>query len=152
VLGLALSCVLGAAIFGFGKGVSPLRDTVAALHPHPRMLAFSSDLGVGHPLVRQLGGTWVSRVCSNWKAATAKARLETEPLDQATRSRLTQAIRQDLQVMADDIVHHQPDIVLVDAREFDWQPLIDGNPALRSALAVYQDRGTSGGVQVLKRM
>jgi hypothetical protein len=30
--------------------------------PHPKILTMSADLSIGHPLTRDVGGTWVSRV------------------------------------------------------------------------------------------
>src|SRR5258708_28343122 len=39
----------------------PLHASIARLGPHPRILAITAEPGLGHPLVRALNGTWVSR-------------------------------------------------------------------------------------------
>jgi SAM-dependent methyltransferase len=43
---------------------------------HPRIVAITQNLGVGHPFVRQIGGIWVQRVASLWITSGALSLLK----------------------------------------------------------------------------
>ena len=47
----------------------PLQAAVARLGPNPTILAFTAEPGLGHPLIRALDGTWVSRQQGLWVQA-----------------------------------------------------------------------------------
>src|SRR5258707_1126986 len=47
----------------------PLQAAVARLGPHPKILAITAEPGLGHPLVRALNGTWISRQQGLWVQA-----------------------------------------------------------------------------------
>jgi hypothetical protein len=135
IAGLLLAVGLSAFWLGGHTATAPLRDALAALHPHPKMLQLGGDIAVGHPLVREAGGTWVGRICSNWQTGSAYRRLATEELD----------------IVAEDIERQKPDIILVEDRGFNWAEQIDEVPRLKSAMAAYRDRGTVTRVRIMQR-
>ena len=47
--------------FYAGVYVGPVRQAVEGLVPHPRILVLSGEAAIGHPLVRDINGVWVSR-------------------------------------------------------------------------------------------
>ena len=59
----------------------PLWTAIARLGPHPKILAITSEPGLGHPLVRALQGTWVSRQQGLWVAAYVRNLRSGGPLD-----------------------------------------------------------------------
>lgn len=122
-----------------------LVPAVEALGPHPRIMSLASDIAVGHPLVRQIGGQWVGTLMSSWIDlyidSIAPGAGRTGPLgpDLAFEDR----------VMASDIRDRRPDAVLASAPG--WTEWIGGEPQVREALADYRLTGTFGSVMLWTR-
>ena len=64
----AISIFVMAATFAFGMlwfntnvYVGPIKQAIAGLKSNPRILMLSGEAALGHPLVRDVGGVWVSR-------------------------------------------------------------------------------------------
>src|SRR5262249_49566758 len=56
--------------------VAPIRQ----IKPHPTMLAIASNIAVGHPLVRQVEGRWISAAPALWITACVLFRRKHETL------------------------------------------------------------------------
>ncbi|MDX8525317.1 hypothetical protein RFM68_12425 [Mesorhizobium sp. MSK_1335] len=71
---LLLAAVIAAAAIPFMKTQKPNAELVvkleAAVH-QPTVALVGSDIAAGHPLTRMLGGTWISRYCSDWLSESA---------------------------------------------------------------------------------
>jgi hypothetical protein len=136
----------------FAVDCSALAAPIRALKPHPKMLALTADLAVGHPLVRQVGGTWVSRVSAQWITVGVMLRRLNEHLDPATDARLEAYLRQDRAWLAEDIGRNRPDFILVQPlSRFDWLAWARADPVLAAEIAVYRPYATVDGVLILSR-
>jgi hypothetical protein len=153
------TAVLGAVLAGttylwmnFAIDCSALAAPIRALKPHPRMLAITADIAFGHPLVRQVGGTWVSRVSAQWISAGVLLRRQNEKLDPATDARLETYVQRDRAWLAEDIARNRPDVIVVQPMtRFDWLSWARSDPALAAALAAYRPYATVDGVRILAR-
>ncbi|NUS22350.1 MAG: hypothetical protein HOQ25_21610 [Mesorhizobium sp.] len=71
---LLLAAIIAAAAIPFMKTQKPDAELVAkveaAVH-QPTVALVGSDIAAGHPLTRILGGTWISRYCSDWLSESA---------------------------------------------------------------------------------
>jgi hypothetical protein len=87
-----------------------LQQAVARLGPHPVILAISGEPGIGHPLVRALGGTWVSRQQALWVATYLKMMQDRGSVDPA----LGVYEAREREMLVADIRRTPPTVVLVD--------------------------------------
>jgi hypothetical protein len=134
--------------FGLGRPYVRTAELVRQLAPpRPRIIVAASNLSIGHPLTRWVGGTWVGTRGSLWATGTARELLRTER-DPARRQRLEIAIAQDRRLWVADVLRKRPDVVLADEGGRQW---IAHNPDVRAALASYRVGGTSDGITVLLR-
>jgi hypothetical protein len=134
---------------------SALAAPIRALKPHPKMLAITADLACGHPLVRQVGGTWVSRVSAEWITGGVLLRRLHETLDPATEARLEAYARRDRAMLTEDIARNRPDVIVVQASElkgFDWLDWARSDPALAAQIAAYRLFATVNGARILRRV
>lgn len=90
-----------------------LEDALRRVGPHPKVLAISESLGLGHPLVRDVDGVWVQRVPSNWIAAGALRLIAESHGDPATVARMTPFLDADRDRLVEDIEREKPDAILV---------------------------------------
>jgi hypothetical protein len=135
----------------FAGDCSALAAPIRALKSHPKMLALSSDIGIGHPLTRQVGGIWVSRVSALWITTGVWLRRLNETLDPQTDARLEAYAARDRAMLAEDIARNRPDVILVDLREVDWLAWARSDPALAEQMRSYRDYQKVGDVLILRR-
>jgi len=102
------------SFLGVQRPMQSLVAPIARLAAHPKMIAISSHLWVGHPLVRDIGGTWVGSVPNELMTLGALYKLGKHPPDESERQRLEEAIARDRALLAADIARGKPDIVLVE--------------------------------------
>jgi hypothetical protein len=149
---LALLTTAGIAAAGFywmtnAVDFTPLAEMVRRNATEPKVLVISPDIGLGHPLVRQVGGTWVQRVGSLWITGSAEWLLKTEK-SQAAAARLERYVARDRAMLLEDIRREKPDIILLDV---DWQARTRSDPALSELLGAYGEVGREEGVIILGR-
>jgi hypothetical protein len=130
---------------------STIAARIRQLGPHPTMLAITSDISLGHPLVREVGGTWVGRVCSNWITNGILLRRRSETLDDKTAARLDAYEAVDRAMLVEDIARSRPDLILVEKVYFDWETWARSDPALREQLEAYRVADTLNGIVILQR-
>lgn len=142
----------GAACFWLNLALDlrGLARTIEASAPRPTMLNISSDIAVGHPLVRDLRGSWVSRVCSQWITTGALIRTR-RGADAATAAHLSAYAERDRALLVEDIARGKPDIILVDRIRFDWLRWAMADAALARQLGDYTELATIDKVLVLRR-
>jgi hypothetical protein len=156
-LGLAAMPIL-AATFLFGSlwfnttvHVGPIEQAVARLKPHPRILVLSGEAAIGHPLVRDLGGTWVSRQENLWIREFVRLTRERTTVDAATDSRLNADLALERKWLIEDFKKLPPDIVLIDDLRDRWGDWARADAELANLLKPYSFVGSVDGVEILRR-
>jgi hypothetical protein len=135
----------------FAGDSSALAAPIRALKSHPKMLALSSDLAIGHPLTRQVGGIWVGRVSALWITNGVWRRRLNETFDPQTDARLEAYAARDRAMLAEDIAQRRPDVILVDLRGIDWLAWASSDPALAEQMRFYRGYQKLGDVLILRR-
>jgi hypothetical protein len=152
---LAAASITGATFCWLNAAVdcSALEAPIRAIKAHPKILALSGDLGIGHPLTRAVQGTWVGRVSALWITEGITLRRLTETLDPQTEARLESYAARDRAMLAQDIARHRPDIILVDRtlKSEDWLAWANSYPALAALLKPYRPDRTIAHVLILRR-
>ena len=148
IYGAAAVVLSGGAAIGFDahldidREAPGLLQAVENLGPHPTILSLASDVAVGHPLVRRVGGRWVGTLMSSWidfyvdRIDPGGGRAGPLGRDLAFEDR----------VMASDIKNRRPDAVLASVPG--WGEWIGGEPLVHDALADYRLTGTFGSVML----
>jgi hypothetical protein len=171
--GRLASAVIAALITGFTfywmMSILPDRSglvaAVRALKPHPKVLAISGDLSIGHPLTRQVDGDWVGRSPSLWITECVLLRQKYEALDAQTNARLNAYAARDRAMLTQDIARQRPDVILVEraatfmqwwhgpegSRGFDWAKWANSDPMLAQQLEHYREYKTVDDVLILRR-
>jgi hypothetical protein len=127
-----------------------LNGPVAAIAPHPRLISITADIAVGHPLTRELHGTWVGSDCSQWISAGVLSLEHRGGLSDAQRARLDGLMNEDRQRLTRDITTGRPDVILISTNR-DWLGWAMADPALAAALAAYHPIETVQGVAIWAR-
>jgi hypothetical protein len=112
--------------------------------PHPTVVTLGPDLLTGHPVVRNVGGTWVGSRPALFIVAGARRALATAP--KTKRARLQGWYEADLHAFATDLSSRHPDVVLVDARPgVAW---LREEPVIRAAMANYRPAARANDVEI----
>ncbi len=94
-----------------------LRAEIARVaSPNPRVIAMARQLDFGHPVTRQLHGSWVGRPNALFTASFAAYLLGQEK-DPAYRARLEDYRRRDLAGFAKDVQDGRPDVIIVEDKD-----------------------------------
>ena len=80
----------------------------------PNILAITGEPGLGHPMVRALGGTWVSRQQGLWVAGYLHVIRQGGALDPQTETVLDRHAARERAMLIEDIDNSPPTVVLVD--------------------------------------
>jgi hypothetical protein len=126
---------------------TPLAQTIRRHAAQPKVLAISSDIGLGHPLVRQVGGRWVQSVGSLWITDNAGWLLKGEQSPDLA-ARLQRYAARDHAMLLEDIRREQPDIILLDAN---WETRARADGQLSAELRAYHEMERELGVIILQR-
>jgi len=152
ILPAAAIALTAAVYFNIGENTNRLIEPIRRISPHPKMLLITSDLSVGHPLVRQVGGTWVSRVASLWITAGVIHRLQHETLAPGTKATLLAYAKRDLEMLVEDIRRQQPDVIVMENEQFDWDNWAASQPELAEELKAYRVAERIGYFFILQRV
>ena len=117
---LAVTFVVGMLWFYAGVYVGPVRQAVEGLVPHPRILVLSGEAAIGHPLVRDINGVWVSRQENLWIREFVRLTRERTSVDAATDAKLNDYLALERKWLIEDFKKLPPDLVLVDNLRNDW--------------------------------
>jgi hypothetical protein len=150
----ALTVIAAALAMGWfghrGSIPSGLRERVAYVAPRPSLLTLTGDIALGHPLVRELHGKWVGKVCSEWATLGVIKRMR-EGASPALKARLSRFAQADRDRLTTDIETAQPRVILIDRRGFDWNAWARADRRLAAALSPYRFDSSFGGVEVWLR-
>ena len=124
-----------------------LTAAVRAVAPaNPRVAALAEQLDFGHPLVRQVDGTWVGRQNALWITNCVDRILATTDRDDARRAKLLGYARQDREAFAADVAAGRPDVLVVEnAGLRRWA---EGQPELAGVFSAYRHVADAGDVEV----
>jgi hypothetical protein len=141
-------CLVGAGFYWMMRAVdfTPLAEIIRRNAIQPKVLVIASDIGIGHPLVRQVGGKWAQRVGSLWITDNAEWLLKTEK-SPAVAARLERYVALDRAMLLEDI-RRKPDIILLDT---DWEARTRSDPVLSELLKAYGEVGREEGIIILGR-
>lgn len=126
-------------------------ESIRSLSPNPRILTVSGDLGVGHPLAREVRGRWVGVNGHQWLAASAALISQRPGVDAMTRARMRSWIRLDLDRLTQDVINNKPDVIIFDDNLFGEGALFRLAPKLSIALSGYERAGQNGSLRLLIR-
>jgi hypothetical protein len=126
----------------------PLWTTIARLGPHPKILAITGEPGLGHPLVRALQGTWVSRQQGLWVAGYLRILRNSAALDQRQEATLDHYAAQERAMLIEDIGKNEPTVVLVDNFSDHWSHWLQDNPDVAGLLRDYRLVATVNDIEI----
>jgi hypothetical protein len=116
----------------------PLWAAVNEFGPHPSILAITGEPGLGHPMVRALGGTWVSRQQGLWVAGYLHVIRQTDALDPQTEAALDRHAARERAMLIEDIDKNPPTVVLVDDFTDHWSEWLAAHPDVADRLRDYR--------------
>lgn len=149
----AVLAMFANACMGFNAGVDvrQIEDQVARLGPHPRVLMLGAAAVIGHPMVRTLQGTWVSRQESLWVWGIVHRSRGDESIDPQTAARLEVYVARERAGLIEDFRKQPPDVILVDNQDSDWGSWAHADPELSALLKAYTPVQTIKGIDILQR-
>src|SRR5258706_3579682 len=141
------------ACMGFNASVDvrQIQDQVAQLGPHPRILVLGAAAVIGHPMVRTLQGTWVSRQNALWVRGTVRRSLLDKTIDPQTAARLEGYVARERAGLIEDFRKQPPDVILVDNQDSHWGSWARADPELSALLKSYTPVQTINGIDILQR-
>jgi hypothetical protein len=151
VMALAALFYQAMLCFNMAFDARPLQAVVARYGQHPKILAVSGEAGIGHPLTRALGGTWVSREQNIWVAAYGRYLDQHGAPDAATLATLERHAATERQWLIEDIRRIPPTVVLIDNLTDDWGGWLRSHPDIADLLKDYRLAETFDRVDVLIR-
>jgi len=150
---LVVALIFANACLWFNASVDmrEVQDQVARLGPRPKILMLSAAAVIGHPMVRELEGTWVSRQEAFWvREIVRRARLH-GTIDSATAARLEGYIARERAGIVEDFTKQPPDVVLIDNQNSDWGNWAAADPELSALLKSYIPVNNIDGIEILRR-
>lgn len=129
----------------------PLQAALARHGDRPVMLAISGEPGIGHPAVRALHGTWVSREASLWITAHAEYMKRHGLISPGQADALSRHVARERAWLIEDIRRQPPTVVVVDNMGGRWGEWIAADPELSALLKPYAKADSVGGVDILIR-
>ena len=148
---LAAGIALSMTAFNAAFDAQALRPVIAQIGPHPKILAITSEPGLGHPLVRDLGGTWVSRQQGLWVTGYADYLRQQGALGPDRSEMLDRYAARERDWLLADIKATPPDVVLIDNLTGKWGQWVAADPGLSAVLAPYARQQTVNGIDILSK-
>jgi hypothetical protein len=130
----------------------PLQAAVARLGPHPKILAITAEPGLGHPLVRALNGTWVSRQWGLWVQAYLDYMRQHDMIGPQANPELDIYAARERAMLIEDINRVRPSVILVDNLTGDGSAWLQSHPDVSGLLRDYQLVETINRVDILTRV
>ena len=129
----------------------PLQQAVSRHGLRPVVLAISGEPGIGHPLVRALGGRWVSRQQGLWVATYAEYLRSRGPLVPEREAALQTHEARERAMLIEDIKKMPPTVVLVDDLTGHGSAWLAAHPDVADLLKDYRIAETVNRVAILTR-
>ena len=148
---LAVTFVVGMLWFNVTVYVGSVRQAVEGLVPHPRILVLSGEAAIGHPLVRDINGVWVSRQENLWIREFVRLTRERTFVDAATDAKLNDYLALERKWLIEDFKKLPPDLVLVDNLRNDWGAWARADAEVSQLLNSYTRVRSVAGIDILRR-
>jgi hypothetical protein len=102
--------------------IQPPTGLVQALRtsapPNPKVISLGTELSIGHPATRLVGGTWVGSRAALYTAAGVRYR--TVNWERPTSPEIKRWYDEDIDQFVRDVAKHRPDVVLVEDESLPW--------------------------------
>lgn len=148
---LAAVFLLGMSWMNEASNARVLEEPVAKLGSHPRLLALTAEPSIGHPLVRAVGGEWVSRQQALWVREMVKRLRGNHLVTPQQDGKLDAYVAHERAMLIDDIKKTPPTVVLVDNLLGDWGAWLRHDPELSELLKHYRLSQTVKHIDILTR-
>lgn len=129
----------------------PLQEKVARLGQRPVILAISAEPGIGHPLVRAVGGTWVSRQQGLWVAAYQDVLRTRGGVTPAQDRLLDTYAARERAMLIEDIGKRAPTLVLVDDLTGNGSDWLKAHPDIADLLKDFRAVDTINKITLMTR-
>lgn len=130
----------------------PLQERVAQLgQKRPAILAITAEPGIGHPLTRAVGGTWVSRQQGLWIDTYLTVMRRTGLLDDVRAAAFESYAKRERQRLIDDIRRQPPTILIVDDLTGSGTDWLQAHPDVAGLLTDFQRVDTVNQVGIFTR-
>ncbi len=151
VIGLAIVFACAMAWFNTGSETSFLREHIARLDPHPKILALTAEPSIGHPLVRTLGGVWVSRQQALWIEGYRDFMKQNGLLGPSNEAAVDAHAAREREFLIQDIRKNPPTVVLVDNLTGEWSQWLANHPEISALLKDYAVADSVNRIDILTR-
>ena len=151
MLAAVLMLVRACMWFDGGVDVRQIEDQVAQFGPHPKILMLGPAPVIGHPMVRELQGTWVSRQEALWVREVVRRSERDGSVDREMAARLQAYVANERTGLIEDFRKQPPDVILIDNKDSDWSGWAHSDPELSPLLKPYTLVRTIQGVDILRR-
>ena len=150
MLVVALTFVNACLWFNASVDMQKVQEEVTLIGPRPKILMLSAAAVIGHPMVRELGGTWVSRQEAFWVREIVRRALKDGSIDQATADRLAGYAAHERAGLIEDFRKQRPDVVVIDNQNSDWGSWAAADQ-LSALLKPYVSVKNVNGIEILRR-
>ena len=150
-MGLFAALLMGSmSWFNVTLDARPLQAAVARLGPNPKILAITVEPAFGHPLVRALNGTWVSRQQGLWVGGYIEYMRQHGIIGPEPHPELDAYAARERAMLIEDINRIKPSVVLVDNLISGGSDWLRSHPDVSALLRDYQLAETVDGVDILR--
>lgn len=135
-----IAAMLGAGLLWSTLIIQPPKGLVPAIlrvaPPHPSMIGLGTELSIGHPAVRLVGGRWVGSRAALYTAAGVRYR--TVNWTRPAKPELKAWYDEDIALFAQDVAKHHPDVILVEDESLPW---LGREPQVMKVMRQYREAG-----------
>ncbi|TPJ35147.1 hypothetical protein FJ418_09500 [Mesorhizobium sp. B2-8-3] len=124
----------------------------AATH-QPTIALVGADISGGHPLTRTLGGTWISRDCSDWlgESALHLSGIATREGDKEAVSHYRRIVDRYIEGKLAELEARQPAVIIIEKKDRDWNAELARWRDYVNFMRGYQQIAENDELQVLLR-
>ncbi|WP_246685898.1 hypothetical protein [Mesorhizobium sp. B2-4-6] len=153
---MLLAAIIATAAIPFMQTQKLGAEFVAKLKaaaPQPTVALVGADISGGHPLTRMLGGTWISRHCSDWlgEQALYLSSIATRNGDKEPASRYRQIADRYIESKLAELEARQPAMIIVEKIDRDWNTELARWQDYVNFMRGYQQIAENDELQVLLR-
>ena len=135
---LVVALTFANACFWFNAAsICSSAEAVTLIEPPLKILLLSAAAVICHPMVRELGGTWVSRQEAFCVREIVRRALKDGSIYQATADRLASYVAHERAGLIEDFRKQPPDVVVIDNQDSDCVAERRLSRAFRAAEALY---------------
>jgi hypothetical protein len=149
----ALVILIASATIWFRDSSNPsgLVPRLAKFGPDQAVLVVSGEAGIGHPVVREIHGRWVSRENSLWVTNFVRYMKQHGMVSADNAPALDRYVARERTWLIEDIKREPPTIVLIDNHTGQWGAWLRADAELSALLASYKKVDTFDNVDILTR-